>query len=61
MKLNGEFHSFVGYNYNMVKSDVNRKIHKLANFLKSDFNEVERFLFPPNLCYNCNTVLITCK
>ena len=61
MVLNGKFHSFVGYNYNSFKSDVNRKIHKLANFLKSDFNETEWFLFPPNLCYNCNTVRITCK
>ena len=61
MMLNGKFHSFDGYNYNMIKSDVNRKIHKLENFLKSDFNEIEWFLFPPNLCYNCNTDLITCK
>ena len=61
MKLNGEFHSFVDYNYNMTKSDVNRKIHKLANFYLSDFNEIERFLFPPNLCYNYKIVLKACK
>lgn len=57
MKLNGKFHSFVDYNYNMTKSDVNRKIHKLENFFKkSDFNEIGRFLFPPNLCYNYNMI-----
>ena len=48
MKLNGKFHSFVGYNYNMIKSDVNRKIHKLANFLKNQIStKLSGFYFRP--------------
>ena len=48
MMLNGKFHSFVGYNYNMFKSDVNRKIHKLANFFKNQISmKLSGFYFHP--------------